>query len=480
MTHITPLPQSENLLNKITKLETNNMISLHEIQTVDNLAGAKAGEVVTVSGMIHNVRVTKWGGFIILRKACGLLQTVVDNSESKFFDEQGNAIAMADLYREMAITITGKVGDAKIKDPAVYYNTIELAVQEVRVLSRPTTAEVVDMNALKFGDEETLLRYKFDNRQVTLRNPRDMGILKVQSTIAKAFADFLSENGFTQIYTPKIVSEGAEGGANVFKMDYFGKQVYLAQSPQFYKQIGVGVYERVFEIAPAYRAEKHNTSRHLNEYISLDVEMGFIKGQEDVMQLEARLLQHIIKTVSEKCAHELNLLGATLPVLPHEVPAWKLSEVHEILWENKLCEADHRGEDDLAPEEERAICKYALDTYGSDFVFVTHFPSEHRVFYAMDDPEDPTLTLSFDLLMRGLEITSGGQRIHKEQDYRDKMIKRGMNPDNFRFYLDTFKNGMPPHGGFAIGLERITACFLGINNVKECSMFPRDINRVAP
>ena len=202
-------------------------------------------------------------------------------------------------------------------------------------------------------------------------------------------------------------------------MDYFGKQVYLAQSPQFYKQIGVGVYERVFEIAPAYRAEKHNTSRHLNEYISLDVEMGFIKSQEDVMQLEARLLQHIIKTVSEKCAHELNLLGATLPVLPHEVPAWKLSEVHEILWENKLCEADHRGEDDLAPEEERAICKYALETYGSDFVFVTHFPSEHRAFYAMDDPEDPTLTLSFDLLMRGLEITSGGQRIHKEQEYRD-------------------------------------------------------------
>ena len=195
------------------------------------------------------------------------------------------------------------------------------------------------------------------------------------------------------------------------------------------------------------------------------------------MQLEARLLQHIIKTVSEKCAHELNLLGATLPVLPHEVPAWKLSEVHEILWENKLCEADHRGEDDLAPEEERAIC---METYGSDFVFVTHFPSEHRAFYAMDDPEDPTLTLSFDLLMRGLEITSGGQRIHKEQEYRDKMIKRGMNPDNFRFYLDTFKNGMPPHGGFAIGLERITACFLGINNVKECSMFPRDINRVAP
>ena len=238
------------------------------------------------------------------------------------------------------------------------------------------------------------------------------------------------------------MSEGAEGGANVFKMDYFGKQVYLAQSPQFYKQIGVGVYERVFEIAPAYRAEKHATSRHLNEYISLDVEMGFIKGQEDVMTLEAALLRYIIAVVERDCAHELQLLNAVNPVLPEQVPAWKLSEVHEILWENKLCEADHRGEDDLAPEEERAICKYAKEKYDSDFVFVTHFPSEHRAFYAMDDPEDPSLTLSFDLLMRGLEITSGGQRIHKEADYREKMLRRGMNPDAFRFYLDTFRNGM--------------------------------------
>ena len=448
--------------------------------SVTELANAKVGESVTVSGMIHNVRVTKWGGFIVLRKSRGLLQAVVSNDTSLFYDEKGEAITMADLCREMAVTITGVVGEAKIKDPAAFYNTIEIAVSSVSILSRPTTAEVVDMNALKFGDEETLLRYKFDNRQVTLRNPRDMAILKVQSTIARAFADFLSANGFTQIFTPKIVSEGAEGGANVFKMDYFGKQVYLAQSPQFYKQIGVGVYERVFEVAPAYRAEKHNTSRHLNEYISLDVEMGFIKGQEDVMTLEAALLRHIIATVETECAHELNLLGATIPVLPEEVPVWRLSEVHDILFEHNLCETDHRGEDDLAPEEERAICKDAQETYGSDFVFVTHFPSQHRAFYAMDDPENPELTLSFDLLMRGLEVTSGGQRIHKEQEYRDKMIKRGMNPDAFHFYLDTFRNGMPPHGGFAIGLERITACFLGINNVKECSMFPRDINRVAP
>lgn len=447
---------------------------------ITNLNNAKAGDLVEVSGMVHNVRVTKWGGFIVLRKSRGLLQSVVSNDKCQMTNESGEAISINDLCREMAVTIKGTVNEAKIKDPAAFYKTIEIAVSEVRVLSRPSTTEVVDMNALKFGDEETLLRYKFDNRQVTLRNPRDMAILKVASVVSKAFADYLTEQGFTQIYTPKIVSEGAEGGANVFKMDYFGKQVYLAQSPQFYKQIGVGVYERVFEIAPAYRAEKHNTSRHLNEYISLDVEMGFIKGQEDVMHLEADLLRAIIDRVATVCEHELNLLGATLPVLPSDVPIWRLSKVHEILWENHLTETDHRGEDDLAPEEERAICKYALDKYGSDFVFVTHFPSEHRAFYAMDDPDDPSLTLSFDLLMRGLEITSGGQRIHKEEDYRRKMIHRGMNPDNFRFYLDTFRNGMPPHGGFAIGLERITACFLGINNVKECSMFPRDINRVAP
>ncbi len=443
-----------------------------------NLNNAHTGDLVEVSGMIHNVRVTKWGGFIILRKSRGLLQTVVGD-QSKFFNEQGEQVTMSDLCREMAVTITGKVNEATIKDPAAFYNTIEIAVDKVEVLSRPSTTEVVDMNALKFGDEETLLRYKFDNRQVTLRNPRDMAILKVQSTIAKAFADFLTEEGFTQIFTPKIVSEGAEGGANVFKLDYFGKQVYLAQSPQFYKQIGVGVYERVFEIAPAYRAEKHATSRHLNEYISLDVEMGFIKGQEDVMNLEANLLRAIIERVGSACEHELKLLNATLPVLPANVPMWKLSEVHEILFNEHLTE-DHRGEDDLAPEEERTICKYASEKLGSDFVFVTHFPSQHRAFYAMDDPKDPSLTLSFDLLMRGLEITSGGQRIHREEDYREKMIRRGMNPDNFRFYLDTFKNGMPPHGGFAIGLERITACFLNIANVKEASMFPRDINRVAP
>ena len=194
------------------------------------------------------------------------------------------------------------------------------------------------------------------------------------------------------------------------------------------------------------------------------------------------MLEYIIKKVQSECAHELEYLNATLPQMPHSIPVFRLSETHDILMEHYAdrMTMDHRGEPDLAPEEEVLICEYALKEYGSDFVFVTHFPSSHRAFYAMDDPDDPSLTISYDLLMRGREITSGGQRIHKEEQYIDKMLKRGMHPENFKFYLETFRNGMPPHGGFAIGLERIMSGFLGIPNIKEVSLFPRDINRVAP
>ena len=458
-----------------------NFINSHHTSTeFSDLANVKPADVIRTYGMIHKVRVTKWGGFLILRKANGLLQTVMQNDNMQIVDEKGNAAAVNDLSREMAVIVEGTVNEAKIKDPAMAYNNFEVAIQKIQIISRPSTTEVIDVNALKFGDEESLLRFKFDNRHVTLRNPRDMAILRIQSGISQGFAEYLRSQGFTQIFTPKIVSEGAEGGANVFKMDYFGKQVYLAQSPQFYKQIGVGAYERVFEIAPAYRAEKHATSRHLNEFISLDVEMGFIRGQEDVMELEMNLIRHIMAYLQQNFAHELELLNAELPQISEQIPAYRLSECHELLWNEHLTEEDHRGEDDMAPEEERAICKYVKEKFGSDFVFITHFPSKHRAFYAMDDPENPELTISYDLLMRGLEITSGGQRMHDESEYRRKMVERGMNPDNFHFYMDTFKNGMPPHGGFAIGLERLTACILNIANVKEASMFPRDINRVAP
>jgi nondiscriminating aspartyl-tRNA synthetase len=460
----------------------NNFITLSgQKQFTEELSEVKIGQEVEICGMVHNSRITKWGGFIIIRKPKGLLQTVFQNDSSEIFDEQGNSIKINELSRESAIQINGVVHNANIKDISVFYKTIEIAVKTIKVLSKPNITNLIDVNSLQH-DSEANFTFKLDNRQVTLRNPRDMAIFSVSAEISKSFVNYLATQGFTQIFSPKIVSEGAEGGANVFALDYFGKPAYLAQSPQFYKQIGVGVFERVFEVAPAYRAEKHATSRHLNEYISLDVEMGFIKGQEDVMRLEADLLRYILAQIEIHCRHELSVLNATLPKMPDDVPVYKLSEVHEILHENYVDQLsqDHRGEPDLAPEEELFICDYVLKKYDSDFVFVTHFPSSHRAFYAMDDPTDKTLTLSYDLLMRGTEITSGGQRIHEESQYREKMLNRGMNPDNFNFYLDTFRNGMPPHGGFAIGLERLTAKILSISNVKEASLFPRDINRIAP
>ena len=363
----------------------------------------------------------------------------------------------------------------------VFYKTVEVSINSIEILSVPTVKNLIDVTSLSY-ESDANFTFKLDNRHITLRNTRDIAIFKVSAQIIKSSTDYLTTNNFTQIFTPKIVSAGAEGGANIFELEYFGKKAYLAQSPQFYKQIGVGVFERVFEIAPVYRAEKHSTSRHLNEYISIDLEMGFINDQNDVMKLEANMLRYILEQLENNCKHELAVLNATLPKLPKSIPVYRLSEVHEILHENytnKLSQ-DHRNEPDLAPEEEVYICDYANKTFNSDFVFVTHFPRKHRAFYSHDDPDNPELTLSFDLIMRGKEITSGSQRIHKAEQYIAKMKDLGMNPDNFKFYLDTFKNGMPPHGGLAIGLERLTAGILNISNVKEASLFPRDINRITP
>lgn len=447
----------------------------------NDISALNIGQEVEVFGMIQNTRITKWGGFIILRKAEGFLQAVFQNDTSEIFGEDGSKLKINDLSRESAVKIIGTVNNANIKDVSVFYKTLEVTVKSIHVLSKPSTENLIDLNSLNF-ESEANFTFKLDNRQISLRNARDIAIFKTSSQIIKAFTDYFNANNFTQIFSPKIVSAGAEGGANIFELDYFGKKAYLAQSPQFYKQIGVGVFERVFEIAPVYRAEKHSTSRHLNEYISIDLEMGFIKDHHDVMAFEAALLRYVISQLDKNCSYELNILSAVIPKLPDQIPVYRLSEVHQILFEeykNELSQ-DHREEPDLAPEEEILICKYVLEKFNSDFVFVTHFPSKHRAFYSMDDPANPELTLSFDLLMRGKEITSGSQRIHKEEDYRKKMIRLGMNPDNFTFYLDTFKNGMPPHGGLALGLERLTAGILNIQNVKEASLFPRDINRLAP
>ena len=300
---------------------------------------------------------------------------------------------------------------------------------------------------------------------------------RIQEGLTRAFRDFLYSQEFTEIHTPKIGAKGAEGGANIFKLEYFHRPAVLAQSPQFYKQMMVGVFDRVFETAPVFRAEKHNTKRHLNEYTSLDFEMGYIDGFEDIMAMETGFLQYAMELLKKDYARELKVLGVELPDVS-QIPAVKFADIKEIVAEKYNHKM--RNPFDLEPEEEVLIGRYAKEEWGSDFVFVTHYPSKKRPFYAMDDPEDPRYTLSFDLLFRGLEITTGGQRIHDYKMLTDKIAARGMTEEGMEQYLATFKHGMPPHGGLGIGLERLTMQLLGEDNVRETTLFPRDLSRLEP
>jgi nondiscriminating aspartyl-tRNA synthetase len=296
---------------------------------------------------------------------------------------------------------------------------------------------------------------------------------RVQHEVASSFAEFLTVHGFTKIHTPKLVRAGAEGGSDLFSVDYFGERAFLGQSPQFYKQMMVGVFERVFEIAPAYRAEKHDTARHTNEFTSLDLEMGFVDSHEDVMAMENAWLCHLAERLRERCAEEFGLLEATVPEVPERIPRVRLAEVQAAVGR---CV----GEPDLDPEGERLACAWARERFGSELLFVTHYGTEKRPFYAMEDPEDPRLTLSFDLLFRGWEITTGGQRLHRYEQYAEKMTERGLDPSAFEFYLEAFRYGMPPHGGLGAGLERLTARLLELGNIREATLFPRDRKRLSP
>ena len=293
----------------------------------------------------------------------------------------------------------------------------------------------------------------------------------------KAFRDYLYGQGFTEIHTPKIGARGAEGGANLFKFSYFHKPAVLAQSPQFYKQMMVGVFDRVFETGPVFRAEKHNTKRHLNEYTSLDFEMGYIDSFEEIMAMETGFLQYAMNLLKTEYAKEVQILKIDIPDVS-KIPAVRFDVAKELVSEKYNRKI--RNPFDLEPEEEALIGQYFKEEYGSDFVFVTHYPSKKRPFYAMDDPQDARFTLSFDLLFKGLEITTGGQRIHDYNKLVQKIEDRGMTQEGMEQYLDTFKHGMPPHGGLGIGLERLTMQLLGEENVRETCLFPRDMNRLEP
>ena len=350
----------------------------------------------------------------------------------------------------------------------------EIRLKEIRVLSRPAEPLPLAVSKWKLN---TSLETKLSLRPISLRNVRERAKFKIQEGIVRGFRDYLLSRDFTEIRTPKIVARGAEGGSNVFKLEYFNKKAELGQSPQFYKQTMVGVYDRVFEAAPVFRAEKHNTTRHLNEYTSLDFEMGYIDSFRDVMDMETGMLQYVMKLLEQDYKKELDMLGVTLPEVGR-IPAVRFDQAKELV--SRKYDRKIRNPYDLEPEEELLIGRYFQEEYGSDFVFVTHYPSKKRPFYAMDDPADPRFTLSFDLLFRGLEVTTGGQRIHDYREITAKMEKRGMDPEDIASYLMIFKYGVPPHGGLGIGLERLTMRLLDEQNVREASLFPRDVTRLEP
>ncbi len=419
------------------------------------------GKVVKVNGAVHTIRDMGTVAFVVLRKREGLLQCV--------YEEGITAFDLKELREASTIEVTGLVTVSE-KAP----NGIELRLKTIKILSEPAEAMPIPIAKWKMNTHlETLL----DLRPISLRNIRERAKFKIQEGIVRGFREFLYQQGFTEVRTPKITAKGAEGGSNIFKLDYFGKKAELAQSPQLYKQTLVGVYDRVFETAPVFRAEKHNTTRHLNEYTSLDFEMGYIDGFEDIMGMETGVIQHIFGLLAREYSRELKLLEVELPKV-EQIPTVRFDEAKRKVSEKY--DRPIRNPYDLEPEEEVLIGRYFKEECDSDFVFVTHYPSKKRPFYAMDDPTDATFTLSFDLLFRGMEITTGGQRIHDYHEILGKMEARGMSTEGMEHYLMIFKHGMPPHGGLGIGLERFTMKLLGESNVRETTMFPRDMNRLEP
>ena len=429
--------------------------------SVKTLLETPEGTEVKLEGAVHIIRDMGEVAFVILRKSEGLVQCVYEEGSVNF--------PLKDLKEESAVAVTGTV---KKEDRAP--GGVEVRLQTITVLSEPTEPMPLAVNKWKMN---TSLEAMLNMRPIALRNVRERAKFRIQEGVVRAFRDFLHSQGFTEIHTPKIGAKGAEGGANLFKLSYFHKPAVLAQSPQFYKQMMVGVFDRVFETGPVFRAEKHNTKRHLNEYTSLDFEMGYINGFEDIMEMETGFLQYAVELLKKDYAHELSILKVELPKVD-KIPAVRFDKAKELVAEKYKRKI--RNPYDLEPEEEALIGRYFKEEYDADFVFVTHYPSKKRPFYAMDDPADEKFTLSFDLLFKGLEVTTGGQRIHDYQMLKDKIAARGMDEEGMEQYLDTFKHGMPPHGGLGIGLERLTMQILGEENVRETCLFPRDMNRLEP
>jgi nondiscriminating aspartyl-tRNA synthetase len=417
----------------------------------------RVGDEVRLQGWIHRRRRLAAVSFCVLRDRSGQGQVVVkDRDLLRQLDTLGE---------ETVVEVTGKAV-ANFQAPG--------GVEVVEATLRPLTDPAEPPPAELWRPTLTVtLPTLLDHAPTTWRHPRRQAVWQLAAASMHGFRTALLDLDFTEIQTPKVVGTATESGANVFGVDWFGKPAYLAQSPQFYKQTLVGVFERVFEVGPVFRAEPHDTVRHLAEYVSLDAELGFIDDHRDVLAVLRKVVAGMLDAVATEAAPAVELLGLTLPTVPETIPIVHFRDALRMLGADP-------DEVDLCPEHERALGRWAAEKHGSDFVAVEGYPMAKRPFYTHPEPGDPRWSNSFDLLFRGLELTTGGQRLHRHADYLAALAARGESPELYAGYLEAFAHGMPPHGGFATGLERWTARLLGVDNVRETTLFPRDLHRLAP
>ncbi|HZT41264.1 MAG TPA: aspartate--tRNA(Asn) ligase [Chthonomonadaceae bacterium] len=424
--------------------------------------GTYAGTRVRLAGWLHRLRQLSNVSFLILRDGKGLAQIVIEDAA---LVEQ-----LAALHPETVLAVEGMV--VAQAQAAMGYELHEPCIQIIAPAAEPPPFEMF-RPVLK-----AQLPLLLDHAPIALRHPRRRALFQLAAATMAGFRQTLRENDFVEIQTPKIVASATESGANVFAIDYFGHRAFLAQSPQFYKQTMVGVYERVFEVGPVFRAEPHDTVRHLSEYVSLDLEMGFIEDHTTVMQMLTQVLAGMLQALRQEAQDALDRLEVTLPEIPATIPAIHFAEAQDRI-SRETGEAVH-GEPDLAPAHERWLGEWARREYGSDFLFVTGYPMVKRPFYTHPDPHRPEFSNSFDLLFRGMELVTGGQRLYRYEDYLAALASRGLDAAAFTSYLEPFKHGMPPHGGFAIGLERWVARLVEALNIRETTLFPRDVHRLTP
>lgn len=425
------------------------------------------GKPVTIKGWVSVRRDQGKLVFFDVRDRSGIVQAVV-------LPKSGAFEIAKDIRVEYALSIEGIVNARPEKNvnPDVENGDIELSIDAITILAK---AEPLPFDMSEAGLNLDLAT-ELDHRALTLRHPRLQAIFKVQAVIIDSFREYMKSQGFFEFQAPAIAPATAEGGAEVFEIQYFDKKAYLTQSPQLYKQIVMTAFERVFSVNKVFRAEPSTTTRHLTEIVSLDAELGFIDSWTDVRDVSEATVRFILGRIDERSSKELAFLGATLPVMIDETPTYSLTEAQQKIFEKTG--RDSRGEKDLNPEDERAISEIAKEETGSDFVYIHGYPTRQKPFYVYPDPERPEFNEGMDLLCRGVEWLSGGRRINDYRQLLEHVEKWNLDPNKISMFLEAFRYGVPPEGGFAFGAERMTMQILGLKNVREASMFPRDMNRI--